>query len=155
MNSISQFCLNRRSALIATVSFGATLIAWPAIAAGRVAKSKAGVAIKGYDTTAYFSVGSAKPGTKPNSVDWNGATWLFATSEDAAKFAASPEAFAPQFGGFCTRAMSLKKVVPADPEVWRIHGEKLYMFARPVGGTFFDKGPDAMIKKAQAHWETL
>ena len=149
------FSMNRRRFMSAAATFSATLVALPVFAAGRVAKSKDGVAIKGYDTTAYFTKGKAQPGAQPNSVEWNGATWQFASAEDAAKFAASPEAFAPKFGGFCTRAMSLKIIVPADPEVWRIHGDKLYMFARPVGGTFFDKGPDEMIKKAQAYWDTL
>ncbi len=145
----------RRHALMSVVSLVASFAALPSFAAGRIAKSKSGIAIKGYDTTAYFSSGKARPGAEPNSVEWNGAIWQFATAEDAANFAARPEAFAPQFGGFCTRAMSLKKIIPANPEVWRIHGKKLYMFARPMGGTFFDKSPDAMIKKAQAHWETL
>ncbi|SHH43346.1 hypothetical protein SAMN05444003_3184 [Cognatiyoonia sediminum] len=44
--------------------------------------------------------------------------------------------------------MSFKRTVPADPEVWRIHNGKLYMFARPVGGTKFDESPEAMIAKA-------
>ena len=88
-------------------------------------------------------------------VGWNGAPWHFATAEDAALFSANPDSYAPRFGGFCTRAMSLKKVVDGDPEVWRMHGDKLYMFARPVGGTYFDKDPDAMIAKAAAYWATL
>lgn len=144
--------LSRRSLLVllSSVPFA------PAFAeTTRVSAPKGGPAIRGYDTTAYFSASKATKGDAPNSVIWRGETWQFATAEDAALFEANPSSFAPQFGGFCTRAMSLKKVVHGDPEVWRIHKDKLYLFARPVGGEFFDKGEDAMIAKAQKHWDTL
>ncbi len=124
-------------------------------AAGGNALDGLGRAIKGYDTRAYFTESTAKLGSDAHSVDWNGATWQFASTEDAAAFAEPPQAFAPQFGGYCTRAMSFKRTVPANPEVWRIHNGKLYMFARPVGGAKFDESPEAMIAKAQEHWETL
>ena len=130
------------------------LIPLPAFASTRNAK-KNGIAIKGYDTTSYFQNGKAKRGAKSTVVEWNGAKWNFATTAEADMFRANPTSFAPQFGGFCTRAMSFKKIVHGDPEVWRIRGKKLYLFARPVGRDFFDKDPDAMIAKAKAHWNTL
>lgn len=146
---------SRRRFLGGTVLALALGAGLPASASHRIAKSRRGVAIGGYDTTAYFTVQAARPGAAPHAVVWRDATWQFTTAEDAARFAAQPEAFAPQFGGFCTRAMSLRQIVPADPEVWRIYGDKLYMFAKPLGGTVFDKGQDAMIAKAQAYWDTL
>ena len=78
--------------------------------------------------------------------------WQSATSERAELFSADPLAFAPQFGGFCTRAMSFGKWVNGNPEVWRLHGGKLYLFAQPVGGEKFDEGQDAMVAKAQGNW---
>jgi len=89
------------------------------------------------------------------TVNWRGVPWHFANAQEAAMFQADPESFAPQFGGFCTRAMSLKKVVDGDPKVWRIFENRLYLFARPVGGRHFDKGQAEMILKAQAHWDSL
>ena len=121
----------------------------------RFSLSKSGHALDGYDTTAYFSAGAATDGTDATIVNWKGAKWRFANEEDAALFQANPEAYAPQFGGYCTRAMSLKKEVPGDPEVWRIHNGKLYVFFAPRGGKFFDKGPDDMIALAQVYWDTL
>ena len=116
---------------------------------------KSGMALKGYDTTAYFKAGKPTKGNDATIVQWKGATWRFAEAKDAALFKADPTAYAPQFGGYCTRAMSLKKEVPGDPEVWRIHNGNLYVFFAARGGVFFDKGPDSMIKKAQVHWDTL
>jgi hypothetical protein len=133
----------------------ALMAGMPSFAAGGTSTSKTGVAIKGYDTTAYFLQEKAREGSSFYAVEWNDATWNFLSADDAAAFEADPESFAPKFGGYCTRAMSLRTIVPADPEVWRIHGKNLYLFAQPVGGRVFDKGEDEMIAKAQAFWDTL
>lgn len=121
----------------------------------RVSVNGKGIAIDGYDTTAYWSDGAPRYGLSAHVVNWNGTDWHFTSAKDAEAFDAKPESFAPQFGGFCTRAMSFKKIVNGDPEVWRIYQGKLYLFARPVGGEKFDEGQDAMIAKAQAYWDTL
>ena len=138
------------------------LIAFAALAAlrlragnTRVSTGADGTAIQGYDTHAYWQVAGPRRGEAVFSVTWNGVPWHFASREDADAFAAAPARFAPQFGGFCTRAMSLKQVVDSDPEVWRIFEGRLYLFARPVGGRKFDGAEAEMIAKAQAHWETL
>lgn len=121
----------------------------------RFSLSETGHALDGFDTTAYFSTGVATDGTNAMTVNWKGAIWRFANQEDAALFRANPEAYAPQFGGYCTRAMSLNQEVPGDPEVWRIHDGKLYVFFASRGGRFFDRGPDEMIALAQLHWDSL
>lgn len=112
-------------------------------------------AIQGYDTYAYWAVATPVEGAEAHTVTYKGVPWRFATQEDAAAFAADPGRFAPQFGGFCTRAMSFKKVVDGDPKVWRIFEDGLYLFAKPVGGRKFDGNEVEMIAKAQAHWDTL
>lgn len=128
----------------------------PALAEGAgISTGKNGVAIKGYDTRAYWSVGAPRTGEQAYVVTWQGVPWRFASQREADLFAAEPAKFAPAFGGFCTRAMSLKKVVDGDPEVWSIFENRLYLFARPVGLRHFKKGEIAMIESAQAHWDTL
>ena len=59
-----------------------------------------GIAIKGYDTVAYFSMGKPVKGSKEFSHQWKGATWLFANREHRDLFAAAPEEYAPQYGGY-------------------------------------------------------
>lgn len=59
-----------------------------------------GVAIKGYDTVAYFTEGRAMQGKKEFSYDWNDAKWYFATAENRDLFAADPEHYAPKYGGY-------------------------------------------------------
>ena len=148
--------LNRRSALLMAAGAMTTLI-FPTLgfAKSLVSKTKAGVAIKGHDTTAYFQKGSHGKGSKTHVVEWEGAKWRFASAEEAALFKTNPAAYTPQFGGFCTRAMSFGSKVHSNPKVWRIYKDKLYLFAAPKGGKFFDKGQDKMIEKAQANWDNL
>lgn len=144
------------SGVLFTVAVFAGVLAAPAMAVDRFAKSaKTGLAIKGYDTTAYHSIGKLKRGNKTFVVAWKGAKWHFANADDAAKFQSRPEAYAPQFGAYCTRAMSKGIVLAAKPHIWRMHKDKLYMFYAPIGGEKFDEGADAMIAKAQANWDKL
>ncbi len=59
-----------------------------------------GAAIKGYDTVAYFTMGKPVKGSEKFSHEWNGAKWLFSSEEHLNLFAASPEKYAPQYGGY-------------------------------------------------------
>ena len=156
MNKAFNFTLDRRS-FVALIVGGLALglAPFPSLAKDLVSKTKKGVAIKGYDTIAYFQSGKATKGKKGHVVEWNGASWRFATEEEATLFATSPTDYAPQFGGFCARAMSLKRVVPSNPKVWRLHDGKLYLFAAPRGGKAFDKDAEKIISKAQAYWDSL
>ena len=59
-----------------------------------------GLAIKGYDTVAYFTVSKPVKGNNQYIHDWKGAKWLFSSKEHLDLFAASPEKYAPQYGGY-------------------------------------------------------
>lgn len=59
-----------------------------------------GVAIKGYDAVAYFTEGRAIKGKKQFEFKWQDARWRFTSAANRDLFAADPEAYAPQYGGF-------------------------------------------------------
>ena len=59
-----------------------------------------GVAIKGYDTVAYFTDGRAVKGTAEFETLWQDARWQFASAEHRDMFKADPESYAPQYGGY-------------------------------------------------------
>ena len=147
--------LTRRSVLVAsatTMLLGATT----ARAVPRIAtRGSSQLAIKGYDTTAYFVHSEPREGSTAVEVQFKGATWRFASKADAELFLENPTYYAPQFGGYCTRALSRKRTVPGSAKVWRIHKDKLYLFARPVGGEKFDENRDEMLALATAFWNTL
>lgn len=54
--------------------------------------------------------------------------YYFAPAEKKAKFEADPEAYIPQYGGFCAVAVSENKLVPVEPETYKITDGKLYLF---------------------------
>jgi len=131
------------------------LIGTPALGASIALVSKTffgGVAIDGYDPTAYFDAGEPAKGKRAHQLRWRDAKWRFASEDGAARFKAQPEVYAPRFGGYCTRAMAEDKVVDGDPKVWRLYQGRLYLFYAEPGADLFDQDPDAMIAAAEAVW---
>ena len=59
-----------------------------------------GIAIKGYDTVAYFTMGKPVKGDEQFTNEWHGAKWLFSSVEHRDLFAVNPEKYAPQYGGY-------------------------------------------------------
>ncbi len=59
-----------------------------------------GVAVKGYDTVAYFTQGKPVKGDSKYEHKWKDATWRFANAEHLELFKADPEKYAPQYGGY-------------------------------------------------------
>jgi YHS domain-containing protein len=86
-----------------------------------------GVAIKGYDPVAYFTLGAPTKGDAQFAHTWNGATWHFAKAEHRDLFAAAPEKYAPQYGGYCAWAVSNGYTAPIDPTAWKIVEGRLFL----------------------------
>ena len=59
-----------------------------------------GLAVKGYDVVAYFTLGVPTRGDSDYSYRWRDATWRFANAGHLAAFKAAPETYAPQYGGY-------------------------------------------------------
>lgn len=86
-----------------------------------------GVAIRGTDPVAYFTEGRPVKGSSEFSAEWNGATWYFASAANRDTFLATPEAYAPQYGGFCAWAVAQGSTASTVPEAWQIVDGKLYL----------------------------
>jgi len=80
----------------------AFLLNWTAtgIAFEKVNQTFWGVAIKGYDTVAYHTEGRAVKGQRKYSHTWNDAKLYFSSAENRNLFAADPERYTPQYGGY-------------------------------------------------------
>jgi len=59
---------------------------------------------------------------------------LFYSKENREKFEASPEAFVPQYGGFCAIAMSEGAEANPNPKSWEVRDGKLYFITRMLFG---------------------
>jgi len=86
------------------------------------------VVLKGHDPVAYFIEGRPMKGSPEFKFDWDGGRYLFSNAGNRDKFAANPERYAPQFGGYCTGSMSKGVRAEADPEAWIISDGRLYVF---------------------------
>lgn len=85
--------------VILSVAFFSMVIT-PGMAFDKINKLNNGIAIKGYDPVAYHTEGRAVKGNKNFSYKWNDAEWYFASAENRDLFAANPERYAPQYGGY-------------------------------------------------------
>jgi len=88
-----------------------------------------GLALKGYDPVAYIQSSEAMPGNSEFTYTWDDADWQFASAENMTLFEQDPEAFAPQFGGFCSFAASKGFTADISPHAWHVLDGKLYVFA--------------------------
>jgi len=111
-----------------------------------------GHAIRGYDAVAYFDEGAPREGSAEFSHEWMGATWLFASAEHRDAFAADPEAYAPQFGGYCAYAVAKGNPAQADPRVWAIVDGKLYLNLGEAVQAKWEADRSALIASARNNW---
>ena len=127
----------------------------PALAVDPVNETFLGVAVKGTDVVAYFTDGRAVPGEREHSFEWIGATWRFANAEHRDLFAAKPEKYAPQYGGYCAYAVSQGVTAPIDPEAWKIVDDRLFLnLDRDIQQIWAQDVP-GYVAKADANWPRL
>jgi len=132
------------------------LVLWTGLVAAGDEKSPVkDLAIKGYDTVAYFKAGKALQGSETFSFPWHGMTWYFSTKENRDLFAASPEKYAPQYDGYCAWAMTESRKARTDPEVWKIVDKKLYLNCSATAYEKWSNDIPGNIKKADAIWLTM
>jgi YHS domain-containing protein len=113
------------------------------------------LAVSGYDPVAYFTEGKPVEGSADFEYEWNGATWRFANAKNLETFKADPEAYAPQYGGYCAWAVSQGYTASSDPEAWRIVDKKLYLnYSADVQKTWAQDVP-GNITKADENWPTV
>ena len=113
----------------------------------------AGLALKGYDPVAYFDARTATPGNSQYSYDWRGATWQFSNARNRDLFSQAPGSYAPQFGGFCSFAVSKGVTADTSPDAWHIEGGNLYLFAdNDVKKQWVDGIAGGSLKSSLANW---
>ncbi|MGD1853673.1 MAG: YHS domain-containing (seleno)protein [Leptolyngbyaceae cyanobacterium] len=110
------------------------------------------LAIRGTDPVAYFTQGGPVAGSADFTHTWNNAVWQFATAENRDLFAANPEQYAPQYGGFCAWAVSQGYTASIDPNAWKIVDGKLYLnYSRGVQRRW-ERDIPGNISQANANW---
>lgn len=114
------------------------------------------VMLKGHDPVAYFTEGRPVKGSPDLAFEWDGDRYHFASAANRDKFAADPDRYAPQFGGYCTGSMSRNVVNEMHPEAWVVSEGKLYVFGAPKFRDIALKDPQWLqtrIPIAAANWQ--
>jgi YHS domain-containing protein len=128
-----------------------------AVASGPVApvNTENGLAVKGYDPVAYFTAGKPVPGSAQFSAIYQGATYHFASAENRDVFVATPEKYAPQFGGYCAFAVSRNTTADIDPDRWAIVEGKLYLNNGLIAQTLWNLDKPENISRANKNWPEI
>jgi hypothetical protein len=114
-----------------------------------------GLAMRGYDPVAFFTEGKPAKGSPVHRLQWNGATWQFASGQSLEAFRASPERFAPQFGGYCAWAVSQHYLAPGDPNFWKIVDGKLYLNANARAKELWEADQADAIARGHGNWPAV
>jgi len=120
-----------------------------------------GFAVSGYDVVSYRSLdqsalGQSQPepsrGRTDITAEYNGATWAFATEENRDKFLENPAYYAPAYDGHCAYGVSRGGKVPANPNLWRIVDDTLYLNITDVVVGFWEEDVPGNINLAEGNW---
>jgi len=111
-----------------------------------------GLAIDGYDPVAFFTEGKPVAGTDDCELHYGGVVWRFANIGNRAAFAASPQVYMPQFGGYDPIGIAGGVAVPGNPNVWLIIGEKLFLFYDDNRREKFAANPGRVVGAADRAW---
>lgn len=112
-------------------------------------------AASGYDVVSYFSGTQPVKGSGMHAVRHDGQDYLFANEENMKAFKSKPEKYAPQFGGYCAYGAALGKKFHADPLVYALVNDKLYLNLNSDIQKKWNDGQAKMIKDADSKWKKI
>jgi hypothetical protein len=145
--------IGRRFVLGAVATALATPLARP-LAAQQI-NAPRGLMLQGYDVVAYFADGRPVRGSSSYVHRWQNAEWRFASAEHRDAFAANPERYVPQYGGFCAYGVAQGYRVDVDPTAWRIVDGRLYLnYDHSVQRTWAQDIP-GYVRQADQNWTRL
>jgi len=131
-------------------------LATGALAAGvEINASSTGLALQGYDPVAYFTVGEPTPGDWTITTIHEDATYRFATEENRDTFLADPEAYLPQYGGYCAFGAAMGFKFDGDPQQWHIEDGELFLNISSDIQERWLTDVDGFIEQADQNWPEI
>lgn len=119
-----------------------------------VSRDGQGLALQGFDVISYLERHPEK-GQKAYAFEHNGVTWLFANNEHLRRFSRQPEQYIPEYGGFCAYSIGHGFPATADPRVFTLEGNKLYLFFDKAAQTVWQQNQRNMVTAADRNWPKL
>lgn len=153
------FSIHRRNFLAtSTLAFAlGSLVVAPAHASDAIKpifSTEAG-AIRGYDPVAYFKLNKAVKGKASITTEWQGATWHFSNAANRDAFAADPEKYAPQYGGYCAYGVAQGYTPEIDPAAFKVLNNKLYLNLNQTVLKKWKLDIPGYVKDADQNWPEL
>jgi len=111
-----------------------------------------GLAIDGFDPVSYFADGAPTQGRAELELRSGGVTWRFRNEGNRSAFAAAPQVYAPQFGGYDPISVGRGGSAPGNPSLWLLAGERLYLFYSAEARAVFAADPQTAIEAAERNW---
>lgn len=114
-----------------------------------------GVAMRGNDVVALTTGLKISAGQAKFTHVHDGVAYYFASEETKDKFAAAPEKYMPQYGGFCALGVALGKKLDGSPRFADVVDGKLYMFLNAAVFDTYKKDKAGTLAKAAEMWPAI
>ncbi len=114
---------------------------------------EARLAVRGYDVVAYAAQNRAVPGSPRWRSEFEGVSYYFASAEHQALFEREPARYQPAYHGY--DATRIVYAIPelADPEVWRLIGGRVFLFADADSKAAFELDLPGNVALADRYWK--
>jgi YHS domain-containing protein len=133
-----------------------SLLLAPSLAGAQpVNTDSSGLALKGYDPVAYFTMGHAMAGDARYTATHEGATYRFASAAHRETFMKEASKYAPQYGGYCAFGVAGGYKVKIDPQAFTVRDGKLFLnYDTKVQARWLSDVP-GYLAKSEANWSGL
>ena len=151
------FSLAAIAALFAYAGLAFLMATGPSASAGEriVVDWHTGLAIDGYDPVAFFTDGKPLQGSPNLELRKGDVVWRFINVGNRAAFAAAPNIYMPQYGGYDPIGVARGLAVAGNPTVWLIQGQRLFLFYDGSRRQKFVGDPNRVIASADRKWPDI
>jgi hypothetical protein len=111
-----------------------------------------GLAISGYDPVAFYVDRKPVPGSPDFELAYGGAIWRFCNIGNRQAFAARPDIYMPQFGGYDPLGVAHGVAVAGNPSLWVIAGGQLFLFYDRARLQAFTADAEHISGEAEHKW---
>jgi hypothetical protein len=116
--------------------------------------ARTGLALRGFDPVTYHLPGGPRGGRPEFEILWRGVAWRFETEANRQAFLSASEAFAPRVGGRDAASAARGIAADADPEIYAVVDQRLYLFRTEANREAFVADPSLRVRAEQA-WRAL
>ena len=151
--------MRKLSKILASFALACTLAIGVPVAAAETAPIYTGyfsdTAVQGHDVVGYFTDGAPVKGSDAFASTYKGAEFKFKNADNLAAFEADPEAYLPQYGGYCAWAVSQGYTAKGNAKNWKIVDGKLYLNFNNSVQKKWEADVPGFIQSADKNWPTV